>query len=754
MKKRILALLTSVLIASLSVMPVFADNYHTQDGDTWDGEVTGDTVSLDKYFVTSKTADILNVDFTYTVSSPASGFPTDGTNGQVVYAGIYPDRVKVTGSTDPVTPYIGVLNFSPADEPNAVLGDQNGNFLDSKKYVKKQLELDFSDITFTEPGIYRYYLEEKSSNGATENDTEVSDGNARLWRTIDVYVLDPDTNDVNDGHNTLTTGGNTVAPKYSVVYVGKLANDKLPGDVAAYDENTDFDITRTEYYDLSNTSRVWTYVDENTGIKYEYKANTVDPENGEWILTETDATGTITDRYANAPDDEATAELAKEYDITSFAAAKDAGMPKADIQNVSWTYTDTNGVIHTYTKLDDNNWTDVMIKATEEVAQPDNDAAPNNAEGKIEWYVSPTVIEEANSYGEAVNKKILNSTLRGYTWIKETNDTPESGVTETIIWTWDSSKGAWVKTTTYAPDGTVPYADMPDEAAPTTQLKTKTIKWKDALPLEKAAQKADGSNIKSSSNPNGAEAGYKSDRYVNEYYTQKLQVTKTVTGNQGSRDKYFEFTIELDTSREVGGVTVKAEEGTPIYVDWENNATIITLNDPADTDAKFNTATTESFATVHDTNVLAGKSAMDQTATDPADRKGIYYIDADGKATIKIFLQHGQSFGLKGIPQGTKYTVTETDYGTEGYEATTALSGEDVLTDDFPSGGTDIEVGKDKLVVEDTHLMKDAKVDFTNDKKGVIPTGVIMSVTGGAVMVALAAAYFVLRRRKDDEYYY
>ncbi len=104
--------------------------------------------------------------------------------------------------------------------------------------------------------------------------------------------------------------------------------------------------------------------------------------------------------------------------------------------------------------------------------------------------------------------------------------------------------------------------------------------------------------------------GAKSDSFTNTYSAGSLSVSKTVTGNLGDKNKYFEFTV-----------TLTGEEG---------------KNYP------------ESFA------VTGGSSEQNPETI------------ALGEAT-KFYLKDGETITIANLPYGVKYTVTEADYREDGY---------------------------------------------------------------------------------------
>lgn len=207
--------------------------------------------------------------------------------------------------------------------------------------------------------------------------------------------------------------------------------------------------------------------------------------------------------------------------------------------------------------------------------------------------------------------------------------------------------------------------------------------------------------------PNGAEAGTKSDSYTNTYATYDLTFSKEVTGNQGSKDKYFKFTVLIEN----------AVSGTVYDVDLTN----------ADATSGTNAATV----------------ADNQSKTNPA----TITVETDGTVSTDFYLQHGQSIEIKGLAEGTKYTITEAP---EDYTPTAEVTG-DTKTGDKETDGTEITLANN--AISDDWIKDDTEVAFTNDRSGVIPTGVILSVAGPAVVgIAVISGIITLTvRRKKNE---
>ena len=184
----------------------------------------------------------------------------------------------------------------------------------------------------------------------------------------------------------------------------------------------------------------------------------------------------------------------------------------------------------------------------------------------------------------------------------------------------------------------------------------------------------------------------KTSKFVNRYVTQKLTLTKTVTGNQGSKDKYFKFTVNI----------TGAAEGTEYNVDISHADTAVTDN--LATDDNYNEAT-------NPTKVTAGTEAA-------------------------FYLHHGQSIIIQGLAEGVSYVINETE---EDYNPTY------VITD-----GNDTTEGDGNTTSTKPVGTNDITVAFTNNKQGTIPTGVILDSAPFLLIIGLAAAalIFTAARKK------
>lgn len=235
----------------------------------------------------------------------------------------------------------------------------------------------------------------------------------------------------------------------------------------------------------------------------------------------------------------------------------------------------------------------------------------------------------------------------------------------------------------------------------------------------------------------GTPAGTKSSSYTNTYNTHDLTFSKTVTGNQGSKDKYFKFTVTIDN----------LTQGTILDVDLTNA-------DSTEIKASPNVATT--VITSNYTNpaqLVANTTTSSYTVGDGT-------TESTKKITATYYLQHGQSIKIMGIPDGASYTIKE---GYEDYTPSVAIKApeEDSNNWDNISGeqGTNLIAGSNDSInkeysVSDSVIKADAQADFTNNRSGFIPTGIILSVAPTAIigLIVIGGIVFLIIRNKKRKY--
>ena len=199
----------------------------------------------------------------------------------------------------------------------------------------------------------------------------------------------------------------------------------------------------------------------------------------------------------------------------------------------------------------------------------------------------------------------------------------------------------------------------------------------------------------------------KTDGFTNEYNSKDIVFKKEVTGNQASRDKYFEFTATFTNVA-------------------DNDVFAVSLAD--DNDA--NTTDGNADAT---SGTTAATIAANQGKTNPTSVTG-----AQLKAGQKFYLQHGQSIAIRGIAPNATYAITE---NAEDYKSTAS-----VVTGftDAASGTIGTVAGENKAV----------KTSYQNQRNGIIPTG-IATAAGVGILIALIGGFgivmLVMKGRKRGE---
>ena len=204
------AMLVTAVVAAGSMIPATAADYPVAN------QATGSTTEFTKYFVVEEGVDFPSVEFTYTIGQGAAVTPAAGK--MEVYEGPDYDQV-VVGSADFTTQPVDSNDATNEVFRTVQTGDEllnstsavNAGFTAGEdKYAKKTVEIDFSAITFPEPGVYRYTLQED----ACSNSGVLCD---RTVYSVDVYVID--------------TNGSLSVESY-VIHAGTDAPDSSYGTTA------------------------------------------------------------------------------------------------------------------------------------------------------------------------------------------------------------------------------------------------------------------------------------------------------------------------------------------------------------------------------------------------------------------------------------------------------------------------------------------------------------------------------------------
>lgn len=190
------------------------------------------------------------------------------------------------------------------------------------------------------------------------------------------------------------------------------------------------------------------------------------------------------------------------------------------------------------------------------------------------------------------------------------------------------------------------------------------------------------------------DAGTKDDGFTNTYSTNDLTLEKQVTGNQGDRDKYFAFTVNI-----TGAVA-----GTIYTVDLTHADANLTVDGQEQTNAETLTAN-------------------------------------GGTVTATYYLKDDQFIVIQGLTGNTSYTIAETSYTDDGYKTSYIIDSESSVEANTTGSKT---MGTE-----------DHKVTFTNNKNGIVPTGILLEIAPyiilGVVVLAGFVVLFATRRRRTSK---
>lgn len=161
----------ALFMALAMATPVAAENYTP---------VAGGSVTMEKYLVVAKDADIPAAEFEFSI---AAGTAVDATaTTQKVWAGLNPEAVKIgdaAGEADGKVAFAASATTTAGTATDGIANDTE------KKYAEKDFFVDFSGVSFPEPGVYRYVLTEAAAEAPFAGDPVAT-------RTIDAYVIDTD----------------------------------------------------------------------------------------------------------------------------------------------------------------------------------------------------------------------------------------------------------------------------------------------------------------------------------------------------------------------------------------------------------------------------------------------------------------------------------------------------------------------------------------------------------------------------------
>ena len=150
---------------------------------------TSSQLTFNKYLVMKSQANVPNATFDFTIAPIDSDtIVNDNDTNLSIMRGI--DGATISSAT-----------FSPSSDSYTTVqtGDESVTLADGEKYARSEVTVDFSQVTFTEPGVYRY----KITEAATSERGITNDANPD--RYLDVYVTSDDEGNLTIANTILHT---------------------------------------------------------------------------------------------------------------------------------------------------------------------------------------------------------------------------------------------------------------------------------------------------------------------------------------------------------------------------------------------------------------------------------------------------------------------------------------------------------------------------------------------------------------------
>ena len=232
MKKfsRIFAVVFALVLCMALAVPAFATNAATEGSGT---------LTVYKYLTFKSTATLPATSFSFTLAPD-----TNGTTGWTA-----PD---VAGITEGLASTTFTANFSTSSSVSNGLPSDNGTATSGMQYATESFTIDFTGITFPNPGVYHYTLTENTVSAPFTGDSTVL--------KIAVYVIAENDGTLKIAAVTAGTGDTKVD--------GKLTNDyttydltlikTVSGNQASHTDHFDFKVTVTNPT-TANTTYPTTY---------------------------------------------------------------------------------------------------------------------------------------------------------------------------------------------------------------------------------------------------------------------------------------------------------------------------------------------------------------------------------------------------------------------------------------------------------------------------------------------------------------
>jgi len=220
--------------------------------------------------------------------------------------------------------------------------------------------------------------------------------------------------------------------------------------------------------------------------------------------------------------------------------------------------------------------------------------------------------------------------------------------------------------------------------------------------------------------------GAKLDEFTNTYSAGTLEVSKTVTGVLGDKEKYFKVTVTF---------TAPTDDTVNSDIDISGGSAHV------HNEECYLTCDSEEDGHVHDAETCYGKElTCGITEANPVE-VGTGWT---GSKAVEIYVKHGDTIKFDNIPVGVTYTVVEDSYSSEGYEAAVYANSDDAKTTDTGAGSI---TGTETTTDNDT-------VAITNNKGGTVDTGIsVDSIPYIAMLgvVAIGGTGFIVSKKRRSE---
>ena len=223
----------------------------------------------------------------------------------------------------------------------------------------------------------------------------------------------------------------------------------------------------------------------------------------------------------------------------------------------------------------------------------------------------------------------------------------------------------------------------------------------------------DGIYVETRTGTGNTGAATKTNYIMNLYKTHDLTFGKEVIGNQGSRDKYFKVTVTCTGLNDADKFPVDMSHA--VKEPTANSATRYTA---------------DAMKTKNNITELTG---------------------AQLAAGYDFYLQDGNYVTILGLPEGYGYTIEE---DAEDYTSVEKITAANSSLDWDGTAGNDA-LGNN---LTGSNVTTDIHTGFTNEKKGLIPTGVLLVATPVIIVALIAIAgvvFFAVRsaksRAQEDE---